>query len=150
MPVRCTVFPAGKKRNGDLFCSKRSPPDIPATKVTGRVKLPLLWLVYSGRVSPIISSRLPSLRNLAASSFRFPHSEIIPGLSLLLRNLHPPSWSGECCPPCGFLLSLFLFPERAFYLLLDSVNILSRKREKQFFRLWIMNKFQTWVINKCS
>ena len=68
-----------------------------------------------------------------------PPSEITPGLSLLLRNLLPPGRIRECCLPCGFLLSLFLFPKRAFYLLLDGSNILFPKQEKQFFKQGIIN-----------
>ena len=102
------------KTNGDLVLTKRSPSDKPATVVTGSVKLPLLWLVYSGGVSPIRSSRLPQVLHLTVTFLRFPLSEIIPGLNVLLRNLSPPGRIRECCYPCGLPLSLLLSQKGPF------------------------------------
>ena len=96
------------------------------------------WFTRAGSPPSFLPGYLPSetLRLLLSGS---PPSEITPGLCVLLRNLHPPGRIRECCPPCGFLLSLFLFPKRAFYLLLDASNILSTYQKKQFFQPRIIN-----------
>jgi hypothetical protein len=107
------------------------------------VKLLLLWLVYLVRVSPTLSSRNLSVRNLAASSFLIPGSVIISDLGVLLRNKLPPVWICECCPPYGFLLSFLQIKEQAFYHLLEGSNILSSLSRMQLFRLRILNNLLT-------
>ena len=137
------------KRNGDLVLAKRSPSDIPATEVTGCVKLPLLWLIYSGWVSPTLSSRVPSFRNLAVSSFRSPLSEINPGCCVLLRNLRPPGRISECCLPCGFLLSLFHFQNGPFISYLMDQIYYSLNRKSNFLSSVLLTTYKPGLLTNC-